>query len=355
MGYSKEDVINYVSAEDVKFIRLLFLDAYGKQKNIAIMPNELEAVFNFGYTINSNSVLGSLCGKVVLWPDPNTISVLPWRPSTGKVIKMFCDIKNQDGTDFDLSGRQILKKAIEYADSKGASIFLRTEFEFYLFKLDTEGDVTNIPYDNASYMDVAPLDKGADIRRAICLTLSEMHIDTCGSFHAAGPGQNKIIMAKDTPLEAAENSLTFTSSVKTVAVRNGLYADFSHMPIINMPVSKHRIVLSADPETLKLAKENIKKHFDELYVFLNNTDNLYNDYDENKDITFDSYLNEIYIERLSDGYNPYIVYALLIYAIFDDNKCNQKALSLKEAKEIAKNSKFIKEHLTEAFIKDYTD
>ena len=145
MGYSKEDVINYVSAEDVKFIRLLFLDAYGKQKNIAIMPNELEAVFNFGYTINSNSVLGSLCGKVVLWPDPNTISVLPWRPSTGKVIKMLCDIKNLDGTDFDLSGRQILKKAIEYADSKGASIFLRTEFEFYLFKLDTEGDVTNIP------------------------------------------------------------------------------------------------------------------------------------------------------------------------------------------------------------------
>ena len=355
MGYLKEDVINYVNEEDVKFIRLLFLDAYGKQKNIAIMPNELEAVFNFGYTINSSSVLGSLCGKVVLWPDPNTISVLPWRPSTGKVIKMFCDIKNQDGTDFNLSGRQILKKAIEYADSKGASIFLRTEFEFYLFKLDSEGDVTNIPYDNASYMDVAPLDKGADIRRAICLTLSEMHINTCGSFHAAGPGQNKILMTKDTPLVAAEDSLTFTSSVKTVAVRNGLYADFTHMPIANKPVSKHRIVLSADSETLKLAKENIKKHYDEIYLFLNNTDNLYNDYNEETDITFDDYLNEIYIERLSDGYNPYIVYALLIYAIFDDKENKQKALSLKEAKEIAKNSEFIKKHLTEAFIKDYTE
>ena len=355
MGFLKEDVINYVNEEDVKFIRLLFLDAYGKQKNIAIMPNELEAVFSYGYTINSSSVLDSLGGKVVLWPDPNTISVLPWRPSTGKVIKMFCDIKNQDGTDFDLSGRQILRKAIEYADSKGASIFLRTEFEFYLFKLDSEGDITNIPYDNAGYMDVAPLDKGADIRRAMCLTLSEMHINTCGSFHVAGPGQNKILMTKDTPLEAAENSLTFTSSVKTVAARNGLYADFTHMPLVNKPVSKHRIVLSADPETLKLAKENIKKHYDEIYLFLNNTDNLYNDYDEKKDITFDDYLNEIYIERLSDGYNPYIVYALLIYAIFDDKENKQKALSLKEAKEIARNSIFVKEHLTEAFIKDYTE
>lgn len=355
MGYLKEDVINYVNEEDVKFIRLLFLDAYGKQKNIAIMPNELEAVFNYGYTINSNSILDSLCGKVVLWPDPNTISVLPWRPSTGKVIKMYCDIKNQDGTDFELSGRQILKEAIEFADKKGASIFLRTEFEFYLFKLDQEGDATEIPYDNAGYMDVAPLDKGADIRRAICLTLSEMHIDTCGSFHAAGPGQNKILMTKDSPLSAAEDSLTFTSSVKTVAVRNGLYADFTHMPIENKPVSKHRIVLSADSETLKLAKENIKKHYDEIYLFLNNTNNLYNDYDTEKDITFDEYLNEIYIERLSDGYNPYIVYALLIYAIFDDKKCHEKALSLKEAKEIARNSEFVKKHLTEAFIKNYTE
>ena len=43
------------------------------------------------------------------------------------------------------------------------------------------------------------------------------------------------------------------------------------------------------------------------------------------------------------------------YAIFDDNDSNVKALSLKEAKEIAKNSEFVKKHLTEAFIKDYTD
>ena len=355
MGYSKENIMEYVKEEDVKFIRLLFLDAYGKQKNIAIMPNELEAVFNNGYTIYAKSILDSLEGKVVLWPDPNTISVLPWRPSTGKVVKMFCDVKKQDGSNFDLSARSILTKACEFLDKKNASVFIRTEFEFYLFKLDEEGNVTNIPYDNASYMDVAPLDKGADIRRAICLTLSEMHINTCGSFHAAGPGQNKILMTKDTPLVAAEDSLTFTSSVKTVAVRNGLYADFTHMPIANKPVSKHRIVLSADSETLKLAKENIKKHYDEIYLFLNNTDNLYNDYNEETDITFDDYLNEIYIERLSDGYNPYIVYALLIYAIFDDKENKQKALSLKEAKEIAKNSEFIKKHLTEAFIKDYTE
>lgn len=355
MGYSKENIMEYVKEEDVKFIRLLFLDAYGKQKNIAIMPNELEAVFNNGYTIYAKSILDSLEGKVVLWPDPNTISVLPWRPSTGKVVKMFCDVKKQDGSNFDLSARSILTKACEFLDKKNASVFIRTEFEFYLFKLDEEGNVTNIPYDNASYMDIAPLDKGANIRREICLTLSEMHIPTCGSFHAFGPGQNKILMQKDSPLAAAEDSLTFTSAVKTIAAKNGLYADFSHMPITGKAVSKHRIVISADQATFKLAVKNIKKHYDEIYLFLNNTNNLYNDYDSSKDITFDPYLNEIYIERLSDGYNPYLVYALLIYAIFDNTSSIGEAKTLVRAKELAKSSKFVKKHLTDSFIKEYTE
>ena len=355
MSYKKEDVLNYVSEEGVKFIRLIFIDAYGKQKNVAIMPNELEAVFSGGYTINASSILDSLKGKVVLWPDSNTISVLPWRPSTGKVIKMFCDIKNQDGSDFELSARCILKKAIDYANSKKASIFFRTEFEFYLFKLDADGYTTNIPYDEASYMDIDPFDKGANIRREICLTLSEMHINTCGSFHSKGPGQNKIILSKDSPLEAAEDSLTYTSVVKTVAQKNGLYAIFNHMPMANKPVSKHRIVISADPTTLELAKKNIKKHYDEIYLFLNNTNNLYNDYDFDNDITFDPYLNEIYIERLSDGYNPYLVYALLIYAIFDENNSLGKATTLEKAKELVKNSEFVKKHITSAFIKEYSE
>ena len=38
MKYSKEEVIQYVQEEDVKFIRLAFCDVFGKQKNISIIP-----------------------------------------------------------------------------------------------------------------------------------------------------------------------------------------------------------------------------------------------------------------------------------------------------------------------------
>ena len=36
MKYSKDEVIQYVQEEDVKFIRLAFCDVFGKQKNISI-------------------------------------------------------------------------------------------------------------------------------------------------------------------------------------------------------------------------------------------------------------------------------------------------------------------------------
>ena len=41
MKYSKQEILQYVSEEDVKFTRLAFCDVFGKQKNISIMPEEL--------------------------------------------------------------------------------------------------------------------------------------------------------------------------------------------------------------------------------------------------------------------------------------------------------------------------
>ena len=38
MNYSAQEVIEYARQADVKFIRLAFCDAYGRQKNIAVMP-----------------------------------------------------------------------------------------------------------------------------------------------------------------------------------------------------------------------------------------------------------------------------------------------------------------------------
>ena len=48
MTYTKEEIMQYMEEEDVKFIRLMFRDAFGTQKNISVMPTELKKAFEGG-------------------------------------------------------------------------------------------------------------------------------------------------------------------------------------------------------------------------------------------------------------------------------------------------------------------
>ena len=92
MKYSKEEVLEYVKEEDVKFIRLAFCDVFGRQKNISVMPEELPRAFEYGIAFDASAVEGfgdEAKSDLFLKPDPETLVGLPWRPEHGKVIRMF--------------------------------------------------------------------------------------------------------------------------------------------------------------------------------------------------------------------------------------------------------------------------
>ena len=58
MKYSREDIIQYIREDDVKFIRLSFCDVFGKQKNISIMPGELKRAFEYGIAFDASAIDG---------------------------------------------------------------------------------------------------------------------------------------------------------------------------------------------------------------------------------------------------------------------------------------------------------
>ena len=83
MKYSKEEVIQYVREEDVKFIRLAFCDVFGKQKNISIMPQELSRAFEYGIAVDASAIAGfgdESHSDLFLHPEADTLTPLPWRP-----------------------------------------------------------------------------------------------------------------------------------------------------------------------------------------------------------------------------------------------------------------------------------
>ena len=101
-------------------------------------------------------------------------------------------LQYSDGTPFEGDTRKLLSDLVEKAREKGYEFNIGTECEFYLFKLDEKGNPTKEPFDNAGYCDLAPRDKGENVRREICLTLEQMGVHPESSHHETGPGQNEV-------------------------------------------------------------------------------------------------------------------------------------------------------------------
>lgn len=292
MKYTKEEVLQFVRENDVKFIRLAFCDVLGVQKNISIMPDELERAFASGISFDASAISGFMNiekSDLFLYPDPSTLSILPWRPQQGRVVRFFCDIRHPDGSDFEGNTRNILRQAAKRAEDMGLACQIGSECEFYLFETDEKGNSTGVPHDNGGYLDIAPDDKCENIRREICLTLEQMGIYPESSHHEQGPGQNEVVFRYSEALSAADNLLTFKWVVRTVASMNGLYASFLPKPIaeksgnglhINLSLSKqgHNIFGSDNQEYSHLAGSFIAGVLDKILditAFANPTVNSY--------------------------------------------------------------------------------
>ena len=224
MESTKNEILSFISEHDVKFVRLGFCDVYGNQKNIAILAEDLPAAFSRGVAFNGGAVKGFVieaadAQNLLLFPDPASLTVLPWRPGPGRTARFFCDIKNADGTPFAQDSRAALKRL----DGRGN---IGVDCTFHLYETDAQGLPTAVPVDTGGYLDIAPLDKGEDIRREICLTLEEMGIKILTAFHGEQPGQNDIHLCEANALACADNYLVFKTVVQKIAVRNGWYAAF---------------------------------------------------------------------------------------------------------------------------------
>lgn len=92
MHFTRDEVLDFVEKNDVKFIRLAFCDIHGEQKNIAVMPSELPKVFDLGIPFDAGLINGFPefeQSDLLLYPDPSTLTILPWRPTHGRVARFF--------------------------------------------------------------------------------------------------------------------------------------------------------------------------------------------------------------------------------------------------------------------------
>jgi glutamine synthetase len=248
---------------------------------------------------------------------------------------MLADITYPDGSVFERDTRSLLKASIAEAEKAGYSFAFGSEQEFYLFELDEKGRPTKTPCDSAGYMDIAPDDRGENVRREICLALEQMGIMPESSHHEEGPGQNEIDFRYSDPLTAADRALTFRTVVKTMAHRNGLHADFSPKPLADAPGNGFHINVSVKPldgeDAFRSLIAGLLEKVPEMTAFLNPTENSYLRLGENKAPGYVSwsYENRSQLIRIPAAFgefkrvelrspdtatNPYLAFSLMINA-----------------------------------------
>lgn len=345
--YTEYEAMDFITENDVEFIRLQFCDILGNLKNTSIMAAELPKAFQTGISFDASNVKGFSTvdqSDLFLVPDPASLAVLPWRPQQGGVVRFLCDVKKADGTVYEADSRQILKRSLQKAKKLGYDFMVGPECEFYLFETDEFGKPSLKPHDTAAYYDVAPLDKGENVRRSICLTLKKMGITVESSHHESGPGQHEIDIKYSDGLTAADQFITLKAVVNAIAQQNGLYASFMPKPIdgisgsglhINMSLKKDGVNVfgsgSPTPEA-KAFIAGILAHIKGICLFTNPLVNSYkrllSGFEAPRYISW-SHQNRSQLVRIPDAHgedhrmelrcpdprtNPYLSFALLLEA-----------------------------------------
>lgn len=387
MNYTVKEVKQFVEDNDVKFIKLTFCDTFGNQKNVSIVKSELDAAFTSGVAFDASVFedFASLGKPLYLFPDPSTLYVLPWRPQSGRVVGMLCDVKHADGTPFEGDSRRILKTAVDRLKNYNLDVKFGTACEFYVLKTDEDGTPAFIPYDNAGYCDVAPIDRCENIRRDIIFSMESMGIVPVSSNHERGKGQNRITFKPADPMTAAKNMLIYKSAVRNICVHDGVYATFMPKPFeddcgsglhVSISVGKSGSpVTFSERNELGTFTEGVLKRIKEITAFTNPSCNSYarfasleaaenvawSDCDSGSLVRVVGGTNPGIVLRSPDATcNPYLVFALLIHAGLDgvDRAAKLRApaqassrrpellpQSLGEALECAEASPFVRKYI----------
>ena len=214
-----ESVIKQMKEDNIKFIRLQFVDINGTVKNIVIPFKEEDMIelFTEGMLFDGSSIAGFVNineSDLVLIPDLNTYSRLSWRPEESAACRFICDIGTPEGKPFEGDPRGILKKSLAKIAKLGLSYNIGPEPEFFIVDIDDEG--YPMPYDKAGYFDVEPLDMSPDFRRELTINLEELDFEVEASHHEVAPGQNEIAFKFKDAWKTADAVITFKQAIKAI-------------------------------------------------------------------------------------------------------------------------------------------
>ncbi|HYR63596.1 MAG TPA: glutamine synthetase family protein [Actinomycetota bacterium] len=233
MEGAHDHVLRIVEDRAVRVVQLWFTDVLGISRSFDITPGELERALAEGITFDGSAIDGFSRvqeSDVLAKPDPKTFQLVAWRPdSEPPVARVACDILNLDGTLFEGSPRNVLRRTLERARELGFSFYAAPEVEYFYLTSGDTGPALE-PLDHGSYFELTVADKAANLRKATVLTLEDMGIPVEYSQHEDAPGQHEIDLRHADALSMADTVMTVRHVAKELAQERGAHATFMPKP-----------------------------------------------------------------------------------------------------------------------------
>ncbi|MBX7147348.1 MAG: glutamine synthetase family protein [Alphaproteobacteria bacterium] len=203
-----------------------------------------------------NEIIGAADYDIMLEPDPDTVSVVPWyKEPTAQVIH---DCFYNNGKPVDIAPRYVLKRILELYDEKGWQPIVAPELEFFLVQVNTDPDLPLIPpIGRSGRSETGRQSYGIDATNEFDPIFEEVYdycdlqgIDIDTLTHEAGVAQMEINFNHGNALNLADMAFLFKRTVRQAALRHQIYATFMAKPLTNEPGSSMHIHQSViDKET----------------------------------------------------------------------------------------------------------
>ena len=163
-------------------------------------------------------------------PDAASLIQLPWKPEVGWLA---ADLM-MDGKLVEQAPRNVLKRVVADAASKGYELKTGVECEYFLITPD--GSAVSDPADRQAKpcYDQAALTRRYDVITEICDAMLALGWKPYQNDHEDANGQFEMNWEYDTALVTADRHVFFKYMVKTIAERHGFRATFMPKPFINL-------------------------------------------------------------------------------------------------------------------------
>ena len=261
-------------ARSAKFVDLQFADIAGRLQHVTIPSHALsEDSFRVGVPkLDGSSIRGFAQideSDMVLYPDPQTVAVLPWYPQELSTVRFICDVGLGGGAGaFEDAPRNVDKRAVSYLRDNGFTSYWGPEVEFFVFDRVTWDTLQ--PYRGQSYEIVSreapwssqgagypirfkegyypapPQDTLYELRSTAVSYLEDRFHVVCDAPHheVSTAGQGEINIFRDDLVPSADAVISIKYVVKNVAKNMGMVATFMPKPVFGDNASGMHVHMS---------------------------------------------------------------------------------------------------------------